>query len=268
MRNNLQIKPKTLYLVFGDERNQTSDDLEDICNNIYYFDKNCEIIINHPTSDHPNVKLRHIVQPVNVSPFIFGVFIDFINLPLNNYEFDHVCLFSANQYLINSFIPEKGVNYLQFYNCPMWDFKYTGKDFSNLTVGNPLIQYTFNWDHLEMNNFLEIKDAMVSNWEYAFLTKETIDLCRKHLSDCQLIYPNRDCIQLFPGYMALKAEQPWMFPPFFGTFDPSNKINECNWIITEQQIDQKHKDGYCSIKRVNYGKDCPLKEHIRRTIML
>lgn len=263
MSNNI-LKPKTLYLVFGDARNQDDDDLDDICDNINYFDKNCEIVINHPTSTHKNVKLRHIVQPIGTH-FIFGIFIEFLNL-LNKeeYEFDHVCLFSANQYLINSFIPIKNINYLQFYNCPEWDYNYTGKDFSNLTIGNPLIQCGFNWDENNMGFRLGIDNAMISNWEYAFLTKETINLCQKHINDCLQIYPYRDCIQLFPGYMALKSEQPWLFPPFFGTFDPSNKINNCNWIITHDQIDQKHNEGYCSIKRVNYKKDCSLKEHIRK----
>jgi hypothetical protein len=264
------LKNKTLYLIFGDSRNQNSDDLEDLCQNIKYFDTNCEIIINHPTSDHPSVKLRHVVQPVNVSPFIFGVFIDFLKY-IKDYpiDFEHVSFFSANQYMIDSFFPEKGVNYLQFYNCPDWDFQYTGKNFSNTTVGNPLIQYgNFNWDPNHMNTILDIPNAMVSNWESAYLTKETIELCHKHLVDCINIYPNRDCIQLFPGYMALKTGQPWMFPPFFGTFDPSNRINNHNPIITQEQIDQKLKEGYALIKRVNYQKNCVLKEYIRSTIMV
>jgi len=251
-------------LIFGDARNQDFDDLEDLCQNIKRFDNNCEIVINHPTSNHPNVKIRHIVQPVNISPFIFGVFEEFLNyLQDNPIEFEHVCLFSANQYMINSFAPEKGINYVQFYNCPDWDFKYTGKDFSNTTIGNPLIQYnTFNWDSGGMNYALEIPDAMVSNWECAFLTKESIKLSQDFIKDCKNIYPNRDCIQLFPGYMALKTGQPWMFPPFFGTFDPSNRENGHNHIITKEQINQKLAQGYASVKRVNYKKDCPLKAHI------
>jgi hypothetical protein len=77
------------------------------------------------------------------------------------------------------------------------------------------------------------------------------------------IYPNRDLIQLFPGYMALKTGQPWMFPPFFGTFDPSNRINNHNSVITESQIDQKLIENYCSVKRVGYKKDCHLKQYIK-----
>lgn len=264
------LKPRTLYLIFGDARNQNYDDLEDLCQNIHHFDKHCDIIINHPSVNHPNVKLRHIVQPVNVSPFIFGVFTEFLKyIKENPMNFDHVCLFSANQYMINDFVPEMGVNYLQFYNCPNWDFKYTGKDFSNITIGNPLIQYdTFNWDQKGMNEILEIPNAMISNWEAAYLTKETIELCQRHLKDCENIYPNRDCIQLFPGYMALKTGQPWMFTPFFGTFDPSNKKNNHNHIITKEQINEKHQEGYAFVKRVGYNKDCQLKEFIRRTIVL
>ena len=258
-------KTKTLYLIFGDARNQDHDDLQDMCENINYFDKNCEIIINHPYVDHPNVKLKHVVQPVNQSRFIFGVFVDLLYfLRSNPIDFDHLCLFSANQYLINSFYPEKNVNYLQFYNCPNWDFTYTGKDFTNITIGNPLIQYeTHNWDEKGMNLFLEVENAMVSNWEYAFLTDEAVRLCQMYLDNAFNIYPNRDLIQLFPGYMALKTGQPWMFPPFFGTFDPSNRINNHNSIITESQIDQKLMENYCSVKRVGYKKDCHLKQYIK-----
>lgn len=259
------LKNKTLYLVFGDSRNQDSDDLEDICQNINYFDHNCEIIINHPSADHPNVKLKHVVQPVNHSVFIFGVFIDLLHYLKNNpIKFDHLCLFSANQYLINNFFPEKNINYLQFYNCPDWDFKYTGKDFTNVTIGNPLIQYdTFNWDEKGMNSLMGVENAMVSNWEFAFLTDRTIDFCQEYLNQALSIYPNRDLIQIFPGYMALKTGQPWMFPPFFGTFDPSNRINNHNYLITEEQITQKRLKGYSSIKRVNYKKNCPIKQFIK-----
>lgn len=256
---------KTLYLIFGDVRHQQDEDLEDICQNIMYFDNNCEIIINHPTSNHPKVVLRHWVQPVNQSSFIFGVFTEFLN---NTYcktiKFDHLCLFAANQYMINRFFPLSGVNYLQYYNTPNWDFDYDGKNFSNITIGNPLIQYqTFNWDLDNLHQKLDIPTPMVSNWEFAHLTKEAVDLCYRFIQECQHIYPTRDCIQLFPGYMALKTEQPWFFPPFFGTFDPSNRANNHNWIITEQQIQQKHNEGYCSVKRVNYTKNCPLKQFIR-----
>lgn len=256
---------KTLYLVFGDLRNQDDDDLADLYQNITHFDDNCEIIINHPCSNFHRSLMSHIVQPVNTSPFIFGVFTEFLDfLKEHPIEFDHLCLYSANQYMINSFHPVKGVNYFQFYNTPNWDFDYTGKDFSNITIGNPLIQYgTFNWDQSNMNEQLSVPSAMVSNWEFAHLTRETVDLCLEYIDQCKTIYPNRDCIQLFPGYMALKSEQPWSFPPFFGTFDPSNRINNHNLIITEDQIVQKYKEGYCSVKRVNYKKNCPLKQFIR-----
>ena len=135
-----------------------------------------------------------------------------------------------------------------------WDFKYTGHNFSNITIGNPLIQYqTFNWDEKNLHEALGVNDAMVSNWEYAFLTKETINLCHDHIRSAKSIYPNRDLIQLFPGYMALKSGQLWKFPPFFGTFDPSNRINHHNHLITTNQIDLKYSAGYTSVKRVNYS---------------
>jgi hypothetical protein len=260
---------KVLYFIFGDARTQSDDDLEDMCLNILHFNDKAQIIINHPTATHENVKLRHIIQPVNQSTFIFGAFIELLKyIDNHSLEFDHLCLYSANQYMINHFMPIKGINYLQFYNCPDWDYKYTGKDFTNLRIGNPLIQYgTFNWDPAGMDQILSVDGAMVSNWEFAHLTNETIKLCTQYINECIKIYPNQDKIQTFPGYMAIKTGQPWLFPPFFGTFDPSNRINGHNWIITEEQINQKFKEGYASVKRVNYTKDCPLKSYIKEHII-
>jgi hypothetical protein len=70
-------------------------------------------------------------------------------------------------------------------------------------------------------------------------------------------------ISVFPGYMALKTGQPWQFPPFFGTFDPSNRDNNFNHIIRIDQVIEKKKAGYLSIKRVDYKKSCPVKQFIR-----
>jgi hypothetical protein len=63
--------------------------------------------------------------------------------------------------------------------------------------------------------------------------------------------------------MALKTGQPWQFPPFFGTFDPSNRDNNFNHIIRIDQVIEKKKAGYLSIKRVDYKKSCPVKQFIR-----
>jgi hypothetical protein len=67
--------------------------------------------------------------------------------------------------------------------------------------------------------------------------------------------------------MILLSKQEWEFPAYFGTYDPSNKPN-FNWVITEQQIIEKRLKNYYSVKRVNYGKNCPLKEFIRKNYML
>ena len=256
---------KVLYLVFGDVRNQNDEDLEDICQNIKHFDSNAQIIINHPKSSHPNSLLKHEVGVVDHSYFIFGVFIEFLNyIKDKKLDFDHVCLFSANQYMINSFYPIKGINYLQFYTTDDWDFKYTGKDYSNLTYGTPLMQYKYiDWEPERLDLLLGVEYAMVSNWESAYITKETIKLCIENLDTCLSVYPNKDRIQTYPGYMALKTGQPWLYPPFFGTFDPSNRINGHNRIITQQQVIQKYNEGYCSVKRAGYTKNCLIKEFIR-----
>ena len=253
----------TLYLIFGDSRNQDNNDLEDLCQNIQQFDTNAEIIINHSTSSHPLVKLRHTVGPVDISPFIFGVFTEFLKyFKENDLKFDHLSLVSANQYYINKFTPEIGVNYLQFYNCNDWDHNYTGKDFPAIYSGNPIVQ-NFNWDPGNLHKAMDIKDPMVSNWEAAYLTYKTVTLCAENLYLCNNIYPNQDRIQTFPAYAVLKSNQEWRFPPFFGTFDPSNPMYHKNQIITLDQLEDKYKKEYAIVKRVNYKFDCPIKKYIR-----
>lgn len=253
-----------LYFIFGDARHQNDDDLEDLCQNIKQFDSNAKIIINHPFSNHPYAKIKHIVQPVNSSQFIFGAFVDLLAYLKNyNCDFDHLCLVSANQYFIGSFSPIKGINYIQFYNCENWSEKYNGKNFSNLYVGNPLIQPYGVWDSSRICDFFGIENPMASNWESAYLTKKTVRLCIENIDKCIELFPDKDLMSIYPGYMALKSNQPWQFPPFFGTFDPSNKINNFNYIITEEQVKKKMIENYCVIKRVNYSKECPIKNFIR-----
>ena len=90
------------------------------------------------------------------------------------------------------------------------------------------------------------------------LAKENINLCLE-------VYPDKDMISIFPGYMALLSVQSWQFPKHYGSYDPSN--NERTHFATESQIDRKHKECYYSIKRTNYSKDCSLKNYIRREYM-
>jgi hypothetical protein len=66
--------------------------------------------------------------------------------------------------------------------------------------------------------------------------------------------------------MILLSGQQWEFPPYFGTYDPSNKPNY-NWVITINQIVEKFNQGYFSVKRVNYPKNCELKQFIRQNYM-
>ena len=116
-----------------------------------------------------------------------------------------------------------------------------------------------------MHKVLNVPTPMASNWEHMTLTRESMLLCKKHIDVCVELYPNQDMISLYPGFMALLTGQEWKFPPFFGTFDPScpNK----NWILTQEQINEKFNEGYVSVKRVNYKKDCPLKTYIKKEIL-
>jgi hypothetical protein len=107
---------------------------------------------------------------------------------------------------------------------------------------------------------------MTANWECLTVTKEVMCLAKKHIDKAVEVYPNNDLMNIFLPYMILLSEQPWDFPPYFGTYDPSNRPN-FNWIITREQIIQKYNDGYFSVKRVNYPKTCELKEFIRQNYM-
>lgn len=72
-------------------------------------------------------------------------------------------------------------------------------------------------------------------------------------------------ISIFPGYMDLMSGQRWEFPKHFNTWDPSNK--QRNHTLFLQQVDKKYKEGYYSIKRVNYDLNCPIKEYITNRYM-
>ena len=257
------------FIIFAHNYEQNNEDVQDMIDNINFYHKNCDIVVNHPTLTHSKVSVRHRLGPVDHSTFMFGAFSEVFKSFEDSYvkQFDHFCLVSANQYFINNISFDKGVNYLQFLNHERWEDVYSGKDFDRTIVGNPIIQPWGNWD--ELNSYLEygIQKPMAANWECATFTQETIFLVRKHIDRCLELFPNKDRINTFPGYMALLSGQEWRFPPHFGTYDASNP-NPKNWIITIDQLSQKYSDGYFSIKRVNYSKFCPIKEFIRNNIMI
>jgi hypothetical protein len=256
------------FVIFAHNNIQTNDDIDDMIKNINYFHDNCDFYINHPTLNHDKVKIRHRLGPLNYSSFIFGAFeallkkltIEEIN------SFNHFCLVSANQYFINKFNFQKNVNYLQFLNTENWEETYIGKDSSKKIIGFPLQQPYGRWDPKDMYKTLNIESPMSANWECAVLTNNAMLLAKEHIDKCLEIYPNQDMINIFPPYMALLSGEPWEFPKHFGTYDPSNKAK--NWIITIPQVKQKYEEGYYSIKRVNYQKNCPVKEFIRKTYMV
>jgi len=258
---------KIAFLIFSHCEEQNVDDVNDMIENISYFHDDCDFFINHPTIEHQKIKTRHKLGTLNNSSFIFGAFEKMIKSltikEINN--FDHFVLVSANQYFINKLILEKNVNYVQFYNVENWDSKYTGKNFSTKYEGFPIKQPYGLWDPKKMYEIFGIKNPMASNWECATLTKDVMILCKDNIDTVTETYPNADLISVFPGYMVLKSNQVWKFPSFFGTYDPSNKIK--NSIIKIEQIDEKLKNGYSSVKRVNYSKDCQLKNYIRKNIM-
>lgn len=255
---------KAAFIIFTHSTVQTLLDVEDMIDNIRHFHNNCEFFINHPTIDHPNIKARHLLGDLNRSNFIFGAFIEILNKltieEINN--FDHFCLVSANQYFISKIEFEKDVNYLQFLNTENWEATYKGKDTSTEVIGFPLQQPYGRWDMKDLYKKYNLDNPMSANWECATLTKESMLLAKQHISSCLEIYPNEDMINIFPAYMALLSKQEWKYPAHFGTYDPSNPQPK-NWILTLNQLLDKKHCGYYSIKRVNYTKDCPIKEYVR-----
>jgi len=251
------------FIIFAHCSGQSVDDINDMIDNIKHFSPNSEIIINHPTINHPNIISKHDVGPVNNSSFIFGAFDEVLKNISEEFinKFDHFCLFSANQYVINSFNYQKNVNYVQFYNTSNWNKTYKGKD-SDCTYHSGALRQGYGlWDDKDMYKVFGIEKAMASNWENATLTKEAMISCKQNIEKAKEIYPNCDLISLFPGYMALMTKQEYRFAPFFGCFDPSSENKD--HLLSINQINQKKQQGYFSIKRVNYSKDCNLKEYIR-----
>ena len=258
------------FIIFAHSIVQNVDDLNDMIDNISYFHDNCDFIVNHPTIVHPKVRTRHTPGVLDHSSFIFGAY-DKIVRSLTEEEinsFDHFCLVSANQYFINKIEFKKNVNYVTFYNVEHnWHEHYHGYNFNKEVVGFPLNQYHGRWDRKDMYKHCNIKTVpMPSNWECLALTKEAMLLAKQNIDICTNLYPNEDMISVFPGYMALLSEQLWKFPKHFGTYDPSNK--DRNHLLMEEQVIRKHGDGYYSVKRVNYDKDCRIKKFIKSKYML
>lgn len=264
---------KVCFYIFAHSTQHTNDDVNDMIENIQFFHKNCDFMINHPSLNHLKIRTRHMPGILNQSNFIFGGFIELIE-SLTEYEinqFDHFCFVAANQYFINNIEFEPGCNYVQFYNTDNWDDCYTGHNFSTEYRGFPLQQPYGRWDAKDLYRLYDIATPMASNWECATLTREAMLLAKKHINSCTTAYPNQDMISVFPGYMALLAcqqyNQTWKFPKHFGTYDPSNRAIK-NQILFPEQVDLKRQEGYYSVKRVNYTTNCPIKQHIRGKYMI
>jgi hypothetical protein len=257
---------RVCFIIFAHSTVQDVEDLQDMIDNIKHFHKDCDFIVNHPTIEHPKVRVRHMPGELNHSNFIFGAYEKILKtISIDEIQsFDHFCLVSANQYFIDRINFEKGVNYVQFYNTENWDNLYTGKDMDKTIIGFPLQQPYGRWDPKDLYKVYGIKTPMASNWECLTLTKESMLLAKENIDSCADMYYNQDMIGIFPGYMALMSGQPWEFPAHFGTYDPSNRKIK-NQILFTQQVVEKRNDGYFSVKRVNYKKDCPIKNFIRET---
>ena len=256
------------FVIFGHSTDHTVDDLEDMMSNINHFHDDCDFFINHPTIKHEKVRTDHMPGPLNHSSFIFGAFEKIVKeLSIEEINsFDHFCLVSANQYFIDKIHFEKGTNYVQFYNTENWDDVYSGKDMDRTIIGFPLQQPYGRWDPKDLYLKYDIETPMPSNWECLTLTSEAMLLAKENIDSCVETYYNQDMISIFPGYMALMSGQPWEFPAHFGTYDPSNRALK-NPMLFPQQVAEKRSNGYFSVKRVNYKKDCPVKQYIRETYM-
>ena len=259
---------RVCFIIFAHSLDHTREDLQDMIENIQYFHKDCDFIVNHPTIEHPKIRVRHIPGVLDQSNFIFGAYEKILkDLSVDEIRtFDHFCLVSANQYFINDIKFEKGINYVQFYNTENWDDEYIGKDMDKTVIGFPLKQPYGRWDPKDLYKKYDIETPMPSNWECLTLTKEAMLLAKENVDSCVETYYNQDMISIFPGYMALMSGQTWEFPSHFGTYDPSNRTLK-NKKLFPGQVIEKRDAGYFSVKRVNYSKHCPVKQFIRETYM-
>ena len=256
------------FIIFAHTDYQNLEDLQDLIDNISFFCDNSDFFVNHPTIEHPKIKTKFTPGKLNESSFIFGALIEIIKSidlqEINDYS--HFCLVSANQYFINNLKFEENVNYVQFVNKENWAEKYNGKDFDKSYEGFPLNQPYGRWDKNDMYKKFELLNPMSANWECLTFTKEVMILAKDNLEKIYEFYNDTDLMNIFIPYMVLMSGQSWQFPPHFGTYDPSNRP-VLNYLISTTQIKDKRKDGYFSIKRVNYSKNCILKEFVRNNYM-
>lgn len=255
------------FIILAHCNQQNVEDVQDIIDNIKYFSGDCDFIINHPTIVHPKIRTRHSIGLPNKSSCVYGAFIEVVKSITEEdlKKYSHFCLVSANQYFINKIEFKSNVNYFQFYNSSNWDNTYFGIN-TPKTEGNFLKQHYGLWDDRNLFSIFNIENPMASNWECGAMTSKTMRLCKDNIDKSIEVYPNTDLMSIFPGYMALKSKQEWNWPPLFATFDPSCK--EKNHIITVPQLIQKRNEGYFSIKRVNYSKNCPIKQYIRKNFIV
>jgi hypothetical protein len=243
--------------------------VDDLIDNIKYFHsgKN-NFWVLHPTMEHKHIKSKCEVGKLNSSSFIFGSLSKLIqNLnyeEINNSK--HFCLVSANQYFINKIDAKENINYVQFFNTENWDKTYNGKDSDKTIIGFPLKQPYGRWDEKNLYKEFEIETPMVGNWECNIITKEVMKLAKDNIDKALQYYPNTDMMGLFLPYMVLMSKQEWEFPAHFGTYDPSNRP-KFNHLTTIEQVNKLKQEGYFSIKRVNYKKECQIKEYIRKNLM-
>ena len=259
---------RVCFIIFAHSGVHDAHDVDDMIDNITYFHGNSDFMVLHPTMSHPKIKLNEPVGRLNHSSFIFGPLSKLIKT-LTEEEvnsFDHFCLVSANQYFIGDIKFEEDVNYIQYYNTDNWDNTYHGKDTDKTIVGFPLEQPYGRWDQKNFYKELGLETPMVANWECMTLTNKTMLLGKQYIDKCLEYFPNNDMINLFLPYMALLSGQRWEFPPHFGTYDPANKPH-FNRIITEEQVVNLKNDGYFSVKRLNYKRNCTVKQYIRKNLM-
>ena len=259
---------KTCFIIFAHSTQHTIEDVDDMIDNINYFHPDSDFMILHPNMTHPKTRLNTPLGVLNKSSFIFGplskLIKDLTKEEINS--FDHFCLVSANQYFIGDIEFEKDVNYVQYYNTDNWDNTYHGKDTDKTIVGFPLEQPYGRWDKKNFYKELGLETPMVANWECMTLTNKTMLLGKQYIDKCLEYFPIGDMINLFLPYMALLSGQRWEFPPHFGTYDPANKPH-FNKIINVDQVINLKSDGYFSVKRVNYKRDCQIKDYIRQNLM-
>ena len=102
---------RVCFVIFAHSTVHNVEDLEDMMDNIRYFHDDCDFIVNHPTIQHPKVRVNHMPGVLDRSSFIFGAYEKILKeLSVEEINtFDHFCLVSANQYFINKIQFEKGL---------------------------------------------------------------------------------------------------------------------------------------------------------------